>query len=122
MRIYLRHVEPYGFVGGDFWASRFHWLYHRKCPVTKTVTVISNYCPEYVAQYQLTNEQYKAFDKGKLGITPPGCCNAHGRESIEEAPETIIRKEIKTMKELDVLLQFLGCTKKPTPKKSKVTV
>jgi hypothetical protein len=108
MKIYQRHVLPFGFKGSSIWASAFHWFYYRKDTENNTITVITNHTPQYVAQYQLTPQQMRAFNKGRLGITPPGCCNASGGKSIEEPPQTIIQRNIENLADLKRILAALG--------------
>jgi hypothetical protein len=76
--------------------------------VNRRITVVSNQTPQYVAQYQLTEKEMRAFNRGTLGITPPGCCNASGGKTIEEAPQTIVQRDIKNMADLESILIALG--------------
>lgn len=112
MNIYLRHVKQFGFkVSSMFCDSKWSEHYYRKDTSNNTITIVSNQTQQYVAQYQLTPEQMWAFNRGALGITPLGCCNASGGKTIEEPPQTIIQRDIKDIKDLTAILAVLGVEK-----------
>ena len=90
------------------WVSKWSQIYYCKDTKANTITVVSNQVPQYVAQYQLTPQQMRAFNRGTLGITPPGCCNATGGKTIEEPPQTFIQRDIKDLHDLKRILVALN--------------
>lgn len=109
MKIYLRHVKPFGFKGSSMFSdAKWSLMYYHNDTKNRRITVVSNQTPQYVAQYQLTDKEMQAFNRGTLGITPPGCCNATGGNSITTSPQTIIQRDIKDKKDLAAILAVLN--------------
>lgn len=84
MTILTKHVTPYGFKGsGMYDHSPSYMTYYKADAKANTITVLSSYTPDTLSLFKLTTKQFKQFKNGKLGIIPPGCCNASGRPALE---------------------------------------
>lgn len=104
MRIWLRQVAPIGFKGsGLFDDSKEYSFYYKKDPKKRKVIVLGNTAIQTVSVFTFTPKEYKAFERGKLGITPPGCCNAVGKPS-KECYSMIHQGDIKSLKHLKLLI------------------
>lgn len=104
MNIYLRHVERLGFKGsGMFCDAKWHSYYYHVDYPRRTIVVVGNLTPQTVSVFWLTPGQFRAFRAGKLGLTPPGCCNATGGKSLDD-PYVLFKGTIKDWRHLDLLI------------------
>jgi len=106
MNIYLRHLASFGFKGtGMFSDARWHSHYYRVDDARRSIIVIGNLTPQTVSVFWLTPTQFKDFRANKLGLTPPGCCNASGGRSLTD-PYVLFKGTIKNIQHLDQLLDL----------------
>ena len=82
MLIKNRHVKNLGYVGTNIFQTSCHSVYKKEFPKQKTFVLISNYFPQNIEIFKMTDDEYRKYKKGKIGMTPYGCCNATGKESI----------------------------------------
>jgi hypothetical protein len=106
MNIKTKQIAPLGFNGSgmyDYATSYNH--YYKKDPVNYRIIGVTSLCGNTVFSFQLTKEQYAAFEKGNLSLVPPGCCCASGRPYIDNDECNIhYDGNIKNVKHLEEIL------------------
>ena len=108
MIILRKHIQALGFKGSHPFESSFQSIWYRSFPKERAIVGISNYsCIEGVFRFDLSAENMKAFEQGKLSVVPPGCCNASGGRSLTRY--TWVHKGVlKNQRELHEALASTG--------------
>jgi hypothetical protein len=119
MIIKRKQAETLGFKGCNMYDdSACHSFYRCVIPRLGQIFVIGNLFPSHVARYDLTPQQMRDWQNGKLGITPIGCCNATGGRTLSR-PAQFIKTvyDFRNMKHLLQSLQQIGFPIKDALKK-----
>ena len=108
MKITRKHMEPLGFKSSSVftnsnWPTTWYRVFPRKC------VVIGLHCliPRGVFKFTLTRKEMRAFQRGKLSLTPPGCCHPWDTPHKEDY-EWIYQGDFKRIKELHAVLALTG--------------
>lgn len=107
MIVKTKLMKALGFKGsGMFVDSPSYSHYYKAIPEARCVLGLSNSCPSGIYVFRLTPEQYRAFERGKLGLVPPGCCNASGGKSVED-PAVLYEGPFNTSRQVtDLVTKF----------------
>jgi hypothetical protein len=120
MHILRKHVAHLGFKGISPFDSSFQSVWYKVIPEKNVVIGISNTIPRGVFRFDLTPQQMKAFQNGKLSLTPPGHCHVTGGPNVEDC-SWVFQGEFERIKELYEILKltrvFPAGTLKPLPRK-----
>jgi hypothetical protein len=110
MIVKTKLMKALGFKGsGMFVDSPSYSHYYKAIPEARCVLGLGNSCPSCIYVFRLTPEQYRAFERGKLGLVPPGCCNATGGTSVED-PAVLYEGPFETARKVTELLNVFEAT------------
>jgi len=107
MNVLRRHVGLLGYKGAHPFESSYQAHWYKKIPELRRVICISNLCPQTISHFNLTKQQWRAFEKGTLALVPPGCVGGltGAHQTITECT-TVFSGDFENWKKVSKILDF----------------
>lgn len=113
MIIRQRYLRERGYKGSSIWAdSAYSSFYYKSFPEKRAVVGIGNIARHNIFVFRLTPVQYREFQRGRLSLIPPDCCNATGKPSLDNY-QILHQGEFTSHRELHARLDELEPTIEP---------